>query len=82
VGEEHVADQLPAAYAGFLEGLLEVLPDGVRGNDEALGDLGGRLAAKDQPGDLLFALGEPIRAGCARSTITAAAKPEATRDVP
>ena len=42
VGEEHPADQLPpAANVGLLEDLLGMLLNRVRGNDEALGDLGG-----------------------------------------
>ena len=40
--ETYPADQLPpAANVGLLEDLLEMLLDRVRGNDEALGDLGG-----------------------------------------
>src|SRR5215207_7657861 len=61
VGEEDLADQVPAAAnAGLLEDLLEVLLDGVGRDDEPLGDLGRRVAAQDQPGHLLLALGEAI----------------------
>src|SRR5215216_3275419 len=58
VGEEHLAhERAAAADTGLLEDLLQVLLDCVRGDDEPLGDLGGRVASKDQPGDLLLALG-------------------------
>jgi hypothetical protein len=61
VGEEHLADQVTAAaHAGLVEHALEVLLDGVGRHHQPLGDLGGRVALQHQPGDLLFALGQPV----------------------
>jgi hypothetical protein len=45
VGEEHLADELaPTANTRLLEDLLQMLRDRVRRDDEALGDLGRRVA--------------------------------------
>jgi len=58
VCEEHLAHELAAAAdAGLLEDLLQMFLDRVRRDDEPLGYLRGRVTPKDQPGDLLFALG-------------------------
>ncbi|HEV2774133.1 MAG TPA: hypothetical protein VGV90_00930, partial [Solirubrobacteraceae bacterium] len=61
VGEEHLPDEFAAAAdAVLLEDLLEVLLDRVRRDHEPLGDVGGRVAAEYQAGDLPLTLGQPI----------------------
>jgi hypothetical protein len=45
VGEKDLADQVaPAAHTGLVEHALEVLLNGVHGDDETLGNVGGRVA--------------------------------------
>jgi hypothetical protein len=61
VGEEHLAHEVaPAADARLLEHVLQVLLHGVRGDAEPVGDLGRGVAAQDQPGDVLLAIGQPV----------------------
>jgi len=59
--EEDPCDQLPpAADAGLVENALQMLLNRVHGDDELVGDLRRRDALQDEPGDVLFAVGQPV----------------------
>ena len=61
VGEEHLPDEVPStANARLLEHALQVLLHGVGGDAQVIGDLRSGVAAKDQTGDVLLALGQLV----------------------
>jgi len=61
VSEEDLPHQVaPAAHTGLVEHALEVLLDGVSGDDQALGNLHRRVALEDQLRHILLALRQPV----------------------
>lgn len=66
--EEDLADELASAvYADLVEDGLEVFPDCVGRDDQVPRYLAGRAATQDKADHLLFAAGESVGAGEARS---------------
>ena len=62
VSEEHLADKVtPTAHTGLLEDALQVLLHGMGRDEQLVRDLCRGVAAKDQPRNLLLALGQPVR---------------------